>query len=138
MTGGAGDDTYSVDDAGDLVIEAAGAGIDQVVSALGVYTLAESVEELIAAGSGMVEVAFSGNALGNLIRGVGYEPSSGIFSNDTLSGFGGTTCSRVSPATTCSTAATATIPCTAGSPKLGTGHQRGARRTSTARPATTR
>jgi len=89
MTGGAGDDNYVVDDAGDVVIEAAGEGIDRVVSALGAYTLADGVEELIAAGGGMVEAVFTGNALGNLIRGVGYEPASGIFSNDTLSGLGG-------------------------------------------------
>ncbi|MCE3289028.1 MAG: hypothetical protein K0R83_1040, partial [Caulobacter sp.] len=44
MTGGLGNDIYIVDDAGDVIIEATGGGIDTVRTALFDYTLADEVE----------------------------------------------------------------------------------------------
>ena len=46
MAGGTGNDTYIVDSAGDVVIEAAGAGIDSVNASVS-YTLGANVENLI-------------------------------------------------------------------------------------------
>ncbi|HEX8655486.1 MAG TPA: hypothetical protein VF693_09720, partial [Allosphingosinicella sp.] len=46
MTGGAGDDLYFVDDLGDVVIEAAGEGTDEVRTALTVYAQPDNVETL--------------------------------------------------------------------------------------------
>eukprot|EP01036_Dinobryon_divergens_P061959 gene61959-biopygen35100 len=71
MTGGAGNDIYIVDDAGDLVIEAvgsAGGTADEVRSFLDTYTLAANVERLTllsGASNG------NGNILGNTITGNG-------------------------------------------------------------------
>ena len=45
MTGGAGNDTYFVDNVGDTVIESAGAGINTVYASSN-YTLAANVEQL--------------------------------------------------------------------------------------------
>ena len=67
MAGGDGDDTYHVDDAGDVVIEAADEGTDTVFTTLSAYTLPANVEALIYAGAGNFTGA--GNALDNLIRG---------------------------------------------------------------------
>ncbi|GGE83245.1 calcium-binding protein [Niveispirillum cyanobacteriorum] len=76
LVGGAGDDTYIVDDAGDVVSEAAGEGIDNVQTSLSAYTLTANVENL--AYTGTDDFAGTGNDLGNVIAG-----SSG---NDTLDG----------------------------------------------------
>ena len=65
MSGGAGDDRYIVDDAGDTVIEAAGAGIDQVDSFLSAYTLAANVENGRIMATGAADMR--GNSLSNLI-----------------------------------------------------------------------
>jgi Ca2+-binding RTX toxin-like protein len=78
MSGGAGNDTYIVDDPGDRVTEAAGAGTD-TVRALVDFILADNVEILTFTGSG--NFAGTGNTLTNTITG-----GSG---NDTLSGGGG-------------------------------------------------
>jgi Ca2+-binding RTX toxin-like protein len=66
LTGGDGNDTYLVDDAGDRIIEAAtaGAGIDQVNSALAAYTLAANVENCRILSTGAANL--TGNALDNL------------------------------------------------------------------------
>jgi Ca2+-binding RTX toxin-like protein len=66
MAGGAGNDTYRVDNAGDTVIEAANAGLDTVVAAVS-HTLPAQVENLTLAGS--ASLAGSGNELNNVIRG---------------------------------------------------------------------
>ena len=78
LVGGLGDDTYIVR-AGDVVVEAAGAGSDTVRTDLAAYTLTANVETLIFTGAG----AFSGtgNALNNIIVG-GRD-------DDVLSGLGG-------------------------------------------------
>lgn len=67
MTGGLGNDTYHVDDFDDQVIEAAGEGVDTVMTALNNYTLADDVENLIIDGTTPVNVF--GNTLANVITG---------------------------------------------------------------------
>jgi Ca2+-binding RTX toxin-like protein len=65
LLGGEGDDTYVVTEAGDVVTELAGQGIDRVLTTLSSYTLTANTEMLIYAGSGAF--SGSGNALGNFI-----------------------------------------------------------------------
>ena len=66
MQGGAGNDLYVVDSAGDVVIEAAGAGADTVRTSIS-YTLGANVENLTLIGA--VGLAGTGNGLNNLIVG---------------------------------------------------------------------
>ncbi|HEY0649763.1 S8 family serine peptidase [Phenylobacterium sp.] len=66
MQGGTGNDTYYVDDPGDVVIEAANEGVDIVVSTVA-FTLGDNVEKLTLTGS--AQVNGTGNALGNTITG---------------------------------------------------------------------
>ena len=66
MHGGTGDDTYVVDVAGDVVVEAVGAGTDSVLSAIG-YTLPDHIENLTLTGSAAING--SGNSLANLLAG---------------------------------------------------------------------
>ncbi len=65
MAGGAGDDTYHVDNPGDMVIEHGGAGYDTVRSTFS-YGLAAEVEALLLLGSAVDGV---GNGLANTITG---------------------------------------------------------------------
>ena len=65
MIGGLGDDTYEVTEAGDVVIENAGEGIDTVWTSLASYTLSANVENLFFGGSG--NFTGSGNDLDNTI-----------------------------------------------------------------------
>jgi Ca2+-binding RTX toxin-like protein len=65
MLGGSGDDTYTVDNLGDVVIEAGGEGTDTVKSTIS-YALGDNVENLILLGSA---VSGTGNALANAITG---------------------------------------------------------------------
>lgn len=67
MFGGAGDDVYYVNDAGDLVNEAAGEGVDTVWSFLNAYTLTANVENLWFNGIG--DFTGTGNDLANLVAG---------------------------------------------------------------------
>ncbi|HEX8308565.1 MAG TPA: M10 family metallopeptidase C-terminal domain-containing protein [Allosphingosinicella sp.] len=78
LAGGLGDDVYIVG-AGDTVAEAAGAGVDEVRTALAAYTLAANVERLV--GTSQSGQTLTGNALDNAITG-----GSG---NDVLDGGGG-------------------------------------------------
>jgi len=66
MTGGNGDDTYYVDDAGDVVVEAANQGTDTVHTTVS-HTLSADVEILRALGS--ADIALTGNGLANTIVG---------------------------------------------------------------------
>jgi Ca2+-binding RTX toxin-like protein len=83
MQGGTGDDIYVVDDEDDVVIEHADQGTDTVLTSLSTYTLGDNVENLAFRDPGinaiLFGVDFTGNALDNIITGVG-------FGNDTLSG----------------------------------------------------
>jgi Ca2+-binding RTX toxin-like protein len=65
-TGGTGDDLYRVDDAGDSVVEASGAGTDSVEAAV-THTLGAHVENLTLIGSTAIDG--SGNDLANIILG---------------------------------------------------------------------
>jgi Ca2+-binding RTX toxin-like protein len=66
MAGGAGDDTYIVDDAGDVVVENPDEGTDTVQSFI-TYTLGANVENLTLTGSGAING--TGNSLDNILTG---------------------------------------------------------------------
>ena len=66
MTGGAGDDTYVVDNAGDVVIEAAAEGTDLIRSSVS-YTASAHVEHLTLTGSAAIDA--TGNTLANVLTG---------------------------------------------------------------------
>ena len=67
LAGGAGNDTYYVNSAGDVVIEAAGEGVDTVWSFVNAYALTANVENLSFNGIG--NFTGVGNALANTIVG---------------------------------------------------------------------
>ncbi|MGV5524927.1 peroxidase family protein [Pseudomonas sp. XP1] len=67
LVGGLGNDTYMVDNAGDVVIEAAGAGTDTVRTSLASYGMANNIENLIYTGVG--NFFGGGNTLDNVITG---------------------------------------------------------------------
>jgi Ca2+-binding RTX toxin-like protein len=66
MIGGAGNDTYVVDNAGDVVTEAASAGTDHVNASV-TYSLGANVENLTLIGSAAING--TGNSLANVING---------------------------------------------------------------------
>lgn len=96
MSGGQDDDSYLVDNAGDVVAEAAGEGTDSVKSSVA-YTLTANVEHLTLTGGS--DLSGTGNGLGNLIVGnlgnnqlkglAGADTLEGGRGNDTLNGGGG-------------------------------------------------
>jgi ELWxxDGT repeat protein len=87
MTGLAGNDTYTVNNAGDLVIEALNQGTDTVQAAIS-YTLPNNVENLLLTGTGNLNGA--GNALNNQITGnSGNNSLNGAAGTDTLIGGAG-------------------------------------------------
>jgi Ca2+-binding RTX toxin-like protein len=82
MAGLAGNDTYVVNNAGDVVIEAANAGIDTVRTTLSSYTLGANVENLTFVGTG--DFSGTGNALNNRLQGgSGTDTLAGGAGNDT-------------------------------------------------------
>ncbi|WP_419866700.1 calcium-binding protein [Microcystis viridis] len=88
MTGLAGNDTYTVNDAGDLVIEALNQGTDTVQAAIS-YTLPNNVENLLLTGTGNLNG--TGNGLNNQITGnSGNNTLNGAAGRDTLTGGTGT------------------------------------------------
>ncbi|HEX8665517.1 MAG TPA: calcium-binding protein [Beijerinckiaceae bacterium] len=88
LAGGAGDDTYVVDVAGDVVTEAASAGIDEVRTTLASYTLGTNVEKLTYAGAG--NFTGTGNTLANeLVGGAGNDTLNGGTGSDTMKGGAG-------------------------------------------------
>ncbi|MDX3927017.1 MAG: peroxidase family protein [Shinella sp.] len=83
LTGLGGNDTYVVT-AGDVIVEAAGAGTDTVIAAAS-YTLGENLENLTLAGNG--DTDGTGNILANVI--IGNSGDNQLFGgggNDTLNG----------------------------------------------------
>ena len=66
LVGGAGNDTYLIDGTGDIVVEFAGEGIDQVNASVN-YTLGANVENLVLTGSDAING--TGNSLSNAITG---------------------------------------------------------------------
>jgi Ca2+-binding RTX toxin-like protein len=79
LSGGLGNDTYFVDNSGDLVIENANSGKDLVISTASAYLLGNNIESLTLDGSG--NIAGSGNDSKNTLTGNN--------ANNTLSGRGG-------------------------------------------------
>ncbi|KQP61127.1 hypothetical protein ASF41_22860 [Methylobacterium sp. Leaf111] len=85
MRGGAADDTFVVDNAGDVVLEQANGGYDTVKTSFASYTLGSNLEALTYIGSS----AFTGkgNALDNvLIGGTGADRLEGAAGADTMIG----------------------------------------------------
>ncbi|HZW16649.1 MAG TPA: family 16 glycosylhydrolase, partial [Brevundimonas sp.] len=66
MAGGVGNDTYIVDNAGDVLTELRGEGIDTVFSSIS-FTLGDNVERLALSGSGAIDGV--GNELNNRLNG---------------------------------------------------------------------
>jgi Ca2+-binding RTX toxin-like protein len=89
MNGGIGNDTYYVDNASDEIIEAAGGGIDKVISSAFTYTLAANVEKLVLHVNGVGSNG-TGNALDNTIKGNSFSNTIlGLDGDDALFGGGG-------------------------------------------------
>ena len=87
MQGDQGHDDYTVDNAGDVVIEEANAGFDTVRSSIS-YTLTDNVERLLLTGGPAIDG--TGNDLNNEIVGNNSANTlSGLDGNDTLRGRGG-------------------------------------------------
>ncbi|WP_027691114.1 calcium-binding protein [Rhizobium leguminosarum] len=88
LIGGAGNDIYVVDNASDVINEAAGAGSDEIRTALSSYTLGNNVETLTYTGS--ASFTGIGNALDNTITGgTGNDTLNGSAGADTLIGGAG-------------------------------------------------
>ncbi|MDQ0322172.1 Ca2+-binding RTX toxin-like protein [Pararhizobium capsulatum DSM 1112] len=96
MAGGSGDDTYIVDNTGDVVTEGASAGTDLVKASVS-HTLATNVEYLALTGTGNINGTgnsanngISGNSGNNTLKGgAGSDAIIGGSGNDTLEGQSG-------------------------------------------------
>ena len=89
MLGGLGDDTYVVDDAGDIVTESAAQGTADTVQTGLAYTLGANVENFVL--TGVASVNGTGNTLDNKITGnSGNNSLNGSSGDDYLDGNGGT------------------------------------------------
>ena len=87
LTGLAGNDTYTVNDAGDLVIEALNQGTDTVQASIS-YTLTDNVENLTLTGT--ANLNGTGNNLNNILTGnSGNNILTGLAGNDSLDGKAG-------------------------------------------------
>lgn len=88
LNGGAGNDTYFIDDAGDVVAEAAGGGLDLVFSTVSLDLAVAGFTQVEAASlTGSANANLSGNTLANALTGnSGNNLISGGAGNDWLSG----------------------------------------------------
>lgn len=87
MVGGTGDDHYYVDDAGDVIVEAAGEGYEYVNTTI-TWTLDENVE--LATARGSADIDLTGNDSDNWLNGnSGSNVLTGLVGNDRLQGGGG-------------------------------------------------
>ena len=87
MTGGLGNDTYVVNDMGDVVTELVGGGFDLVKTTLNGFILGANLENLTLTGS--TNISGSGNDLANILTGnTGENVLIGGKGNDTLDGGG--------------------------------------------------
>lgn len=66
LIGGTGDDTYLVDDASEVIVEAVEGGIDMVISSAAIYTLADNIENLTFLDGDAIFYG-TGNSLNNII-----------------------------------------------------------------------
>lgn len=88
MNGGTGNDIFYVENAGDVVVELSGQGLDSVRSTLASYTLAANVERLYLDGAGNQDGV--GNTLANILNGNdGANYLRGLGGTDTINGGGG-------------------------------------------------
>ena len=87
MVGGAGHDTYTVDNVGDVVNEGANAGTDQVNASV-TYTLKNNVEKLTLTGSGNLN-GYGADDANTLSGNAGHNLLDGGLGNDTLLGNAG-------------------------------------------------
>ncbi len=88
LVGGLGDDLYITNGSTDVVVEAAGQGMDTVMTTAGTFTLAAEVEVLIATNT--IAHSLSGNALANRIVGnAGADTVSAGAGDDTVDGGAG-------------------------------------------------
>jgi serralysin len=88
LAGGLGNDTYTVNNAGDVVVELASQGADHVKATVASYTLAANVENLTFVGTG--GFAGIGNTLNNVITGgAGNDTLRSGGGNDTIYGSAG-------------------------------------------------
>jgi Ca2+-binding RTX toxin-like protein len=86
LTGGGGNDTYYVDNAGDVVVEAAGGGTDIVYASADYVLLAGSEVENLRVNTA-IGLTLTGNALShNLLGNIGNDTLIGGIGNDTLNG----------------------------------------------------
>ncbi|GAB6142171.1 hypothetical protein JCM14076_29000 [Methylosoma difficile] len=87
LTGGVGSDTYVVDNSGDIIVEKANEGTEQINSAV-TYTLSDNLEKLTLTGT--LSINGIGNSLGNTLTGnTGNNILTGGLGADTLVGGGG-------------------------------------------------
>jgi Ca2+-binding RTX toxin-like protein len=88
MAGGVGNDTYHVDNLGDVITEGANAGTDLVEVTAASYVMADNLENLTYSGTGNFNG--TGNALANTMTGGrGNDTLNGMDGDDTLFGLAG-------------------------------------------------
>ena len=84
MAGGAGNDTYYVDNSGDIVAEAVGGGTDTVYANVNYTLRAGSQIEFLRANAGATGLSLTGNEFNNtIVGGTGNDMLSGGGGNDT-------------------------------------------------------
>ncbi len=88
MAGGAGNDSYTVDNAGDVVIEKDGEGTDQVTSSVSFSLSGQYIERLTLTGT--ANISGTGNSLANTLTGnAGRNALNGGAGADTMAGGAG-------------------------------------------------